>query len=327
MLKKRLFLSWLILALLGLAQTQVLFAKTNDKSTEFFDTKFQNDIEKIFPKMTESNNLTFGTGKLLQNFLMERFIFNFDNGTLILEQARAMDISNATSNVEVTMKVKSASGKEIGSFSSFAQPPRRNKSWWMSGFSPKQGTPPMLKILEAGEYFLEFSAEGKVFDSFPFSISTMAGRNGATWYLVNGLWNDHAIIDSEVEFKFSLWMRDMLVEAGTRNQAFGKYSAQIIREKDKKVIGLTNHNESSTIAPPRKWTRYNLTFVKEMGGKVEVADVTAQDGNYHIEFIHDGKLYGKYPFSVKGGKLQGLTEFKQTTLQTSEGIITWLKRN
>ena len=147
--------------------------------------------------------------------------------------------------------------------------------------------------------------------------------------MVNGLWNDHAMIDTEASFKFSLWMRDMLVGAGTRDQAYGKFTAKIIREKDKKVIGTTNHHEATTIAPPRKWTRYDITFVgdKTRGNSLSIYDVTAQDGNYHIEFIYNGKLYGKYPFTVKDGKLHGLQNFNGMKLQNSDGSITWLKRN
>lgn len=331
MLKINILFVYLILALMVSVPAQSPLGKVKDIVTNKNETNTQKNVEKPSNKVTENtNNSTAGTGRLLQNLLMERFVFNFDSGNFMLEQARAMNISSSTAkNVEVTMKVKNSSGKEFGSFSAFAQPPQRNISWFMSSFMAKPGTSPVLKLTEPGDHFLEFSAEGKVFDKFPFSIATMSGRNGATWYLVNGLWNDHAIIDTEVEFKFSLWMRDMLVEAGTREYGYGKFSAQIIREKDKKVLGVTDDKAGSTIAPPRRWSRYNITFVKDrnMRNKLEIADVTAQDGNYHIEFIHDGKLYGKYPFSVKGGKLQGLSEFNGTQLETSEGIITWLKRN
>ena len=52
------------------------------------------------------NAQTAETGKLLQNVMIDIFVFNFDSGNFMLEQARAMDISSSRVNVEVTMKVK-----------------------------------------------------------------------------------------------------------------------------------------------------------------------------------------------------------------------------
>jgi hypothetical protein len=265
---------------------------------------------------------------VLDDVLMDRLNFNYRRKAFIVEEARAMNLSTDGTDVKVTMKVKSVDGKTLGSYEANALAPKRNKSYWMRGFLGVNGTELETVLPGAGEYLLEFSAGGEVFDRFPFTITTHAGDNGETWFLVNGLWNDHAVIDKSKDFKFSVWMRDLLEGTGKRNSDYGKYSARIVREKDGKVIGATGSNtQSERIAPLRNWKRYDITFVR---GNAEAAvgtyDVTAQDGTYAIEFMHDDKLYGKYPFTVSSGKIQGITQSQGTQLETSGGDVIWMKR-
>jgi hypothetical protein len=269
-----------------------------------------------------------GAGGILDHVLLDYIDYNYRNKRVHVEQARAMNLSADNSDVKVTMKIKSADGTTLGVYESNALAPKRNKSYWMQGFSAAGGTPQMLDLPGAGDYLLEFSANGKVFDQFPFSLAPYSGAGGESWFVMDGLWNDHAMIDTSKEFVLSIWMRDMLEGTGQRASSYGKYSARIVREKDGKVIGVTPSNtENQTLAPMRKWTRYNITFVRDKTeAPVGIYDITAQDGPYFIELTHDGKLYGKYPFTVRGGKLQGVTEFRGTQLETGGGDFTWLKR-
>lgn len=277
-----------------------------------------------------SNNVTNGAGSVLDDVLLETINYNYRNKTIVVEQARAMDLTSDKTDTKVTMKIKSADGKTFGTFESNALAPKRNKSYLMQGFLGVGGTQVQTELPGAGDYFLEFSVNGKVFDRFPFTLTPYTSDKNDSWFLIDGLWNDHAVIDQSKDFKFSVWMRDMLEGTGKRDSNYAKYSARIVREKDGKTIGVTpKWTEDSTIAPLRNWKRYDITFVrdKEKGAAFGIYDITAQDGNYYVEFVHDGKVYGKYPFTVSGGKLNGAEEFRGTKLETSGGDVTWLKRN
>lgn len=269
-----------------------------------------------------------GSGGLLDHVLMDFINYSYDNRRVYIEQARAMNLSSAGADVSVTMRVKAGDGKMLATYQSNAQAPKRNKSFWMNGFNGVEGTQPDLYLPGAGDYYLEFSAGGKVFDRFPFTINTYTGDKGQLWFVMDGLWNDHAMIDTSKEFAFNIWMRDMLEGTGKRDSSYAPYSAKLVRESDGKVIGKTaTWIEKQTLAPMRKWTRYTITFVQGAGeGAMGIYDVTAQDGNYYIEFTHDKKVYGKYPFKVQGGKLRGVTEFRGTELDTQDGDLTWLRR-
>ncbi len=275
---------------------------------------------------TPKINFVSGAGGLLDEVLMDYINFNYDNKRIFIEQARAMNLSTNGTDAKVTMKIKSADGKTLGTYETNAQAPKRNKSFWMQGFSPTDGKSDLI-LPGAGDYFLEFSTGGKVFDQFPFTLTPYSGEGGKSWFLMDGLWNDHALIDTSNGFIFNIWMRDMLEGTGKRKSDYGRYSARIIREKDGKVIGVTNHPETTTLAPMRKWSRYKIIFAKNAAQTpLGINDITAQDGTYFVEFTHDGKIYGKYPFTVSAGKLRGVGEFRGTTLETVGGDYTWMKR-
>jgi hypothetical protein len=269
-----------------------------------------------------------GAGGVLDDVLLDSINFDYRQKTLVLEQARAMNLTGDNTDVKVTARVKSSDGKTIGAYESTALAPKRNKSYLMRGFLGIEGTQVRVDLPGAGNYAIEFSVGGKVFDRFPFTLTPYSSEAGESWFLLDGLWNDHGLIDISKEFKFSVWMRDMLEGTGKRKSDWGKYSAKIVRLKDGKIIGTTaTHTQTQTIAPRRVWTRYDITFVRGQNeAHVGVYDVTAEDGAYAIEFIHDGKLYGKYPFTVRGGKLQGVAEFQGTQLETAAGDLTWMKR-
>jgi hypothetical protein len=292
------------------------------------ENKTQKTENRTAENSVSSDDLSSNAGGLLDEVLMDYINFNYDNKRIFIEQARAMNLTADNSDVKVTMKIKAADGKSLGTYESNAQAPKRKKSYWMSGFNGIGGTESAINLPGAGDYFLEFSTGGKVFDRFPFSLTPYTGVKGESWFVMDGLWNDHAMIDTSNQFIFNIWMRDMLEGTGKRSSQYGTYSARIVREKDGKVIGVTNHSETTTLAPMRKWTRYKITFAKDKNGSAEIGiyDITAQDGAYFVEFTHDGKIYGKYPFSVQGGKLNGVSEFKGSPLETVGGDYVWLKR-
>lgn len=309
-----------------------IFVSLNFANAQF--NKLKSEISKTNNLSSENTNTTISNSSMkgagvLDDVLLDYINYDYRRKTIVIEQARAMNLSTDGTDVKVTLKVKSADGKTLGTYEANALAPKRNKSYWMRGFLGTSDTEVQTTLSGAGDYFLEFSANGKVFDQFPFTLTPYTSDKGEFWFLIDGLWNDHAAIDSSKDFKFSVWMRDMLEGTGKRSINYGKYSAKIVREKDSKVIGTTaSHVEDQTLAPSRNWKRYDITFVKDKqtGGAIGIYDVTAQEGNYYVEFIHDGKLYGNYPFKVQGGKLQGVIEFRSTGLETSGGDVTWLKR-
>ena len=324
---KSILITFLIIASSGPGYAQLGGIKNTIKSKTTKETK-ENDPPKTKPGESLSSAQEGGAGGLLDHVLMDYINFNYDNPRIFIEQARAMHLGSDGSDVKVTMKIKDSGAKTFATYESNAQAPKRNKSFWMSGFSGVGGTEPAITLPGAGDYYLEFSSGGKVFDRFPFTLRPHTGDKGQSWFLMDGIWNDHAMIDTSGELIFHIWMRDMLEGTGRRGIDYGKFSAKIVREKDGKLIGRTSTSaENATLAPMRKWTRYKITFVNgPKQAAIGIYDVTVQDGAYHVEFMHDGRVYGKYPFSVKGGKLQGVSEFGGTPLETQDGDLTWMKR-
>lgn len=88
--------------------------------------------------------------------------------------------------------LKSSNGQPINTFVWYAE--KVAGLWELSRYEVVGG-PQAVKPLAPGEYVLEFALEDKVFQRFPFSVSTAEGKDvyrPGTIYLLDGPWADYA---------------------------------------------------------------------------------------------------------------------------------------
>jgi hypothetical protein len=166
------------------------------------------------------------------------------------------------------------------------------------------------KPLRAGAYYLEFAVEDKPFYRFPFSVVEVKSDDPyqppGTRYLLEGPWNDYGNIyyqrnDPASSLSFTTWVQD---KAGNDKGRRGvPYEMNLVRERDGKVIA----SDVATLRMEPRWLKFE-TLLKPAGGDgnsyFKAGDLLREDGNYSFRFTLDGKPYGKYPFTVKGGRIQ-----------------------
>jgi len=167
-----------------------------------------------------------------------------------------------------------------------------------------------LKKLAPGSYTLEFAIEDKVFQKFPFSVTTRESNDQfrpETLYILDGAWSDYAELYSPNLDRFMqlfVWLRNDagLNDAKPRPAPF---HIRLIRESDKKVLAEDSQGKLN-LTPA--WNQYKLSFDRAGGGEGEfkLNEVLAVDGKYRIDLELDGKPRSSYSFTVAGGKLNGL---------------------
>jgi hypothetical protein len=169
-----------------------------------------------------------------------------------------------------------------------------------------------VKPLAVGSYVLEFALEDKVFQRFPFSVSTVESKDvyrPETIYLLDGPWSDYAELYFPKPDRFTqLWvsLRDK-ENNGPRPKEI-QYALKLVRERDGKLIAEGGGATSAMVLRPQ-WTSYKLSFrplAVPAGGSSEfhASELLSSDGDHRIELSLDGKPYASYRVTVKGGKFQ-----------------------
>lgn len=266
---------------------------------------------------------------MLDDVLMDQFNLAPDNGMLQLDKLRAMHLPASCANKNsLTVTFKKGSQK-LASATGMPLPPKRNVSWLMNYFRPDDDASRSYRFTEPGDYLLEFSVEGRVFDTFPFSVAQQPRKNGKTMFVANGPWDELGFVTHKprVPFKFSYYMRDFLEGTGERKWDYGKYSARLIRKNDNQVVGVSNPKGDNTHPPLKYWKRFDLMFVDNATDRnqLQCEQVLAKDGDYEVEFTFEGQLHGRYPFKVAGGKFVGLAQHEGLPLGT-DGTVFWCPR-
>lgn len=207
---------------------------------------------------------------------------------------------------KLSTHVKRADGTTLNTYVWYAE--SIGGLWEMSRYKVIGGAA-AVKPLGAGNYVLEFTVEDKPFNRFPFSVVEMKSDDPyqppGTRYFIEGAWNDYGNIfygrnDPQSSLRFTTWVQEKIGHEAKRSVP---YEVKLVRERDGRVLGT----ETATMRLEPRWLKADLSFQPSDGEKnsyLKAAAVLAEDGAYSVRFTLDGKPYGKYPFTVKGGQIQ-----------------------
>jgi hypothetical protein len=202
----------------------------------------------------------------------------------------------------LAMHVKSADGQLLNTYMWYAE--RIGSTWEMSRYKVVGGYE-SIKPLAAGAYVLEFAADDKPFQRFPFSIVAVKSDDpyqaAGNRYFIDGAWSEYGNIyyqrnDLQSSLVFTTWVQG---RAATRSVPF---EVKLVRARDKQVLA----EDAGTLRLEPRWL--NATFYFRPGGDkksyLKAGEVLNEDGTYRVRLAIDGKPYGEYPFTVKGGQIQ-----------------------
>jgi hypothetical protein len=185
--------------------------------------------------------------------------------------------------------------------------------WEMSRYEVVGG-PEALKKLSPGSYVLEFAVEDKVFQQFPFSITTKQSNDQfkpQTLYFLEGPWREYAQLYSpnlDRFFQLHVWLRneDNILDPKSRP---APYHVSLTRESDKKLLA---EDDDGQLNLTNRWQMYTLSFRRPKAGQtkdyseVKLNEILASDGRYRIDLTLDGKPRASYILNVKGGRINDL---------------------
>lgn len=206
---------------------------------------------------------------------------------------------------KLTTLVKTADGKVLNTYVWYGE--NIAGLWELSRYKVMGGFE-SVKPLTAGNYVLEFAADDKPFTRFPFSV--VVGKNEDPYqpsgarYFIEGPWNEYGNIfyqrnDPQSSLTFTTWVQD---KSGSGNKTSPPYEAKLINLKDGKALG----EDAGTLRLEPRWLELKL-FLHNVGDKnayLKAGDLLREDGRYSVRLTIDGKPYGEYPFSVKGGRIE-----------------------
>ena len=201
--------------------------------------------------------------------------------------------------------VKTADGKVLNTYVWYAE--SIGGLWELSSYKVVGGYQ-SVRPLAAGNYLLEFAADDKPFTRFPFSV--VEAKNDDPYqpagnrYFIEGAWNEYGNIfyqrnDPQSSLTFTTWVQD---KRGNENKTSTPYEAKLVNLKDGKALG----EDAGTLRLEPRWLELKLYF-HSPGDKntyLKAADLLQEDGKYSVRLTIDGKPYGDYPFTVKGGRIQ-----------------------
>jgi hypothetical protein len=202
--------------------------------------------------------------------------------------------------------VKTADGKVLNTYVWYAE--SIGGLWELSRYKVVGGSQ-SIKPLVPGNYLLEFAIEDKPFYRFPFSVSETRNDDpyqpAGSRYFIEGAWNDYGNVfyqrnGPESALRFTTWIQD---KSGHASKASVPYEVKLINAKDGHVVG----EDAATLRLEPRWLKGDFLFHPAGGDKnayLKAGDLLREDGRYFFRFTIDGKLYGEYPFVVKGGKIQ-----------------------
>jgi hypothetical protein len=169
-----------------------------------------------------------------------------------------------------------------------------------------------LKKLVPGSYSLEFAVEDKVFQKFPFAVTTRESSDQfrpETMYILDGAWSDYAELyapNVDRFFQLLVWLRN---DANDPKPRATPFHIRLFRESDKKLLAEDNQGKLN-VTP--LWQQYKLSFRRPGAAQtkdyseVKLNELLAADGKYRIELELDGKVRSNYPFTVAVGRLNGI---------------------
>ena len=205
---------------------------------------------------------------------------------------------------KLTSVIKSADGQSLGTYVWYAQ--NISGLWELSEYKVLGG---VAKSLDAGNYTLEFQADGAPFYRVAFAVSTAPSDDPysppGTRYFIDGPWSEYGNIfyqrnDPESSLRFTAWVQDRLTHPQRKSKP---YAAQLLRMRDGKVIA---RDQGDLHAGPQ-WRQLDVLFHPVDGDAatyLKAKELLREDGVYQVRFDVDGKLYGVYAFSVSDGKIQ-----------------------
>jgi hypothetical protein len=204
---------------------------------------------------------------------------------------------------KLSTTLKSSNGQSLNTYVWYAE--KIGGLWELSRYEVVGG-PKAVKQLTPGSYTLEFAVEDKVFQRFPFSFSTVEGKDvyrPSTINLVDGPWANYAEIYFPKPDRFTqlwVWLRDK-DNSGPRPRST-PHELKLVRESDGKTLAV---GDGSALILRPDWEGFKLSF-RPPGGPAEfpAAEILKADGVYRAELSLDGKPYGSYRFRVKGGKFE-----------------------
>jgi hypothetical protein len=168
-----------------------------------------------------------------------------------------------------------------------------------------------ISSLVPGNYVLDFEIEDKPFYRLPFSVSM--GKNDDIYnpgvlFFLDGPWSDYGVIsypNVNRYMQFAVWLRSK--EKPSKKETH--YDLKLVRRKDGKVLAGDWGDDAAVILKPG-WIGFNLYLNRLNGERPEngstefpVAEVLKADGDYAVLLSLEGKPYGEYPFTVKGGAI------------------------
>jgi hypothetical protein len=207
---------------------------------------------------------------------------------------------------KLSTSVKTADGQTLNTYVWYAE--SIGGLWELSRYKVLGGYE-AVKPLAAGNYVLEFAIEDKPFYRFPFSVAMMKSDDPyapeGNRYFIEGAWNEYGNIyyqrnDPQSSLKFTTWVQD---KAGHLNKDSVPYEAKLINARDGRTLGV----DSGTLRLEPRWLKAELNF-KPSGGDpnayLKAGDLLREDGRYSVRLTINNKLYGTYPFVVKGGRIE-----------------------
>jgi hypothetical protein len=209
------------------------------------------------------------------------------------------------SKSKILTLVKTTDGKVLNTYVWYAQ--NVSGLWELSTYKVVGGSQ-SEKPLAAGNYLLEFAVDDKPFTRFP--ISVVEGKNEDPYqpagkrYFIEGAWNDYGNIfyqrnDPQSSLTFTTWLQD---KRGNEKATTTPYDAKLINLKDGKALG----EDSGNLRLDPWWLQLKLNFHApgDKNNYLKAADLLREDGRYTVRLNIDGRLYGDYPFTVKGGRIE-----------------------
>jgi hypothetical protein len=207
---------------------------------------------------------------------------------------------------KLAMLVKSADGKVLNTYVWYAS--SIGGLWEMSNYKVLGGYE-SVKPLAAGGYLLEFTIEDKPFYRFPFSVAVIKSDDpfaaAGNRYFIEGVWNEYGNIyyqrnDPQSILTFTTWLQD---KVGHQNKTSVPYDLKLVSTRDGRVLAV--HDGSLRLEP--RWLKADFHFRPSGGDKnayFKAGDLLREDGRYSVQLTINNKLYGTYPFVVKGGRIE-----------------------
>jgi hypothetical protein len=208
--------------------------------------------------------------------------------------------------------VKNSTGQTVNTFVWYGE--NILSTWEFSRYEIVGGTEALKKIAP-GNYSLEFAIEDKVFQTFPFSVTTKESGDQfkpQTLYLLDGEWRDYAQLyapNRDRFIKLYVWLRNTNATGGP-NDAPVPVQARLIRVKDKQLLAETDDPYKLNLT--YRWMSIDIPFRKPGAAaakdysEFKLSEILAMDGQYRFEVSVGGKPYSDYTLNVKDGKINDI---------------------